>query len=1221
MDRPRARAVVLVALLAVAPLALALAGALPGLSSLASLVGGGAEARGDAPPFVSVATPSGLGVRSSFTVEGVASDDVAVRDVEFRVDGGPWSSVSSAARGVPSGAWALSLSGLVPGVHAVDVRALDGALASIPASLTVKVGSDRAPPSVALVEPRDGAGVAAGAPLSVSGTAVAEAGVARVVVLVNGAPAGAASLAGAGAAATAWSFVLPAGALASGVHEVSAVAFDARGGAEGESLPARARVAAASPGPAPAVRVLTPRDGEGVSANAPGPGCSPGGGACVVLAGSLEDPAAAASGVSVSVDGGPWTPVTVVGKLDRVAGAWRVEWPLGEAYAGEHEFRVRADGPGVASVPAVVRVNVASPRSLTVTAEPGLAAFTGTRVALVARWPDGSTALNASWTVDGAPREADGVGVLALNLSRPGDVDVVALAVDAAGRAARAPVTVAALNRPPVAVPRAPASASTNVTVVLDGSGSRDADGRVVAYRWERGDGTFSEWSSDAVDEHRFKRAGVFRVNLTVRDDWGNESAVASAVVLVGNSIPQAFFRVEPASGITVLSNVTLVDESHDPDGPPVARSWDLGDGASSSERILVHRFPSRGQFVVQLTVWDAAGAAATATRAIVVENAPPAPLFTWAPFHPRTGEVVRFQDLSRDADGAVARWRWGFGDGNESAARAPEFSWARPGNYTVVLQVTDDAGAVASVARTVVVGNAPPLARAAFEPESPRSFEEVRFTSASLDVDGRVASVHWNFGDGSSSNESSPRHMFTMPGEYPVTLTVTDDGGLTAVDELVVSVLNRPPDVAIARPLEFAYAGVPVTLEGAARDRDGVVRELRWVVAGRQRHWEYDVVSPEHVFDVPGVYRLSFMARDDAGDWGTAVRDLQVDVAPPGKHPPTVRVEFPQPNATFQGLVRFTGTAASVAPLERVELSFWKDGRVVSPFASPWVVASGLESWGFDFDAGVLPNGEYTLAVRVVDARGAVGEARVPVRVGNVDQGDVDLITLRVLSLAPGSRVEGVHVLRGAAYHPGGLASVRVRVDDGPWSDASGPPGSWAHAIDSLRLRNGAHHVTVRAYRSPAVYREEVVGFTVDNRPPVLLVAEAMPFNASGVVTVSGAFAPGSPPGEVFWRVDRGVWRPAAGNLTWRIVLDSRDLANGNHTLFVKAIGRHGLESPVVTYDFVARNVPKPDVVQRSLGAAERDVPAPGAWALAAVAALVALARRPHFPRPPERL
>jgi photosystem II stability/assembly factor-like uncharacterized protein len=53
-----------------------------------------------------------------------------------------------------------------------------------------------------------------------------------------------------------------------------------------------------------------------------------------------------------------------------------------------------------------------------------------------------------------------------------------------------------------------------------------------------------------------------------------------------------------------------------------------------------------------------------------------------------------------------------------------------------------------------------------------------VALTDTSSDNDGTIASWLWNFGDGSTSTEQHPTHIFAEAGTYHVNLTVTDDDG-----------------------------------------------------------------------------------------------------------------------------------------------------------------------------------------------------------------------------------------------------------------------------------------------------------------------------------------------------------------------------------------------------------------------------------------------------------
>jgi carboxypeptidase T len=53
-------------------------------------------------------------------------------------------------------------------------------------------------------------------------------------------------------------------------------------------------------------------------------------------------------------------------------------------------------------------------------------------------------------------------------------------------------------------------------------------------------------------------------------------------------------------------------------------------------------------------------------------------------------------------------------------------------------------------------------------------------FTDSSTDSDGSIASRSWNFGDGTSSTVASPTKTYAAAGTYNVSLSVTDNGGLS---------------------------------------------------------------------------------------------------------------------------------------------------------------------------------------------------------------------------------------------------------------------------------------------------------------------------------------------------------------------------------------------------------------------------------------------------------
>lgn len=98
-----------------------------------------------------------------------------------------------------------------------------------------------------------------------------------------------------------------------------------------------------------------------------------------------------------------------------------------------------------------------------------------------------------------------------------------------------------------------------------------------------------------------------------------------------------------------------------------------------------------------------------------------------------------------------------------------------------------------------VCLASTPPVAQFTYTPEKPLVNETVIFdASESYDPDpnGTIVSYEWDFGDGSPI-ETLPtplvEHVYSAPGNYTVTLVVTDDEGLEGSTSAVVTVIAHP--------------------------------------------------------------------------------------------------------------------------------------------------------------------------------------------------------------------------------------------------------------------------------------------------------------------------------------------------------------------------------------------------------------------------------------------
>ena len=172
-----------------------------------------------------------------------------------------------------------------------------------------------------------------------------------------------------------------------------------------------------------------------------------------------------------------------------------------------------------------------------------------------------------------------------------------------------------------------------------------------------------------------------------------------------------------------------------------------------------------------------------TKTKTFTIQkNKPPTADFTYTPEEPTDVEDIKFDaSLSNDPDGNIENYTWDFGDGTIKYGKVVYHRYEDNGQYTVKLSVKDNKGATDSVSKQIIVKNDPPKAMFTHFPDKPKIGEEVQFNSSlSSDEDGNIVSWQWDFGDGNTSTEQNPTHVYLEEGTYNVTLTVTDDDGDT---------------------------------------------------------------------------------------------------------------------------------------------------------------------------------------------------------------------------------------------------------------------------------------------------------------------------------------------------------------------------------------------------------------------------------------------------------
>jgi len=434
----------------------------------------------------------------------------------------------------------------------------------------------------------------------------------------------------------------------------------------------------------------------------------------------------------------------------------------------------------------------------------------------------------------------------------------------------------ATYNLPPTASmtiePRHPRPSES---IQFDASSSTDRNDRIAAFVWTFGDGAAAVGQTAS---HTYTAAGEYEVVLTVRDETGAIDSATRFLPVFAPVPPHADFSLlGPAADVPLRAGepFTVHDETSHAQAELVRWTWDFGDGTTAEGALTTHTYTAAGMYTIRLEVVDAQGSVGERTDRVAVASRIPRARFTVATEQPDDIAPVLFDaSASTDPDGEIVSFEWDFdGDGTvDLAADAPrvEHVYASPGPATPTLVVVDSDGDRSESVSTRIFVNAAPTAQFTVTTFSPTEATSVGFTDASFDTDGTIATWCWDFGDGTSSNETSPTHAFEGSGAHTVTLTVVDDQGTSAAATATLDVANLPPTASIATCAAEGATGDAFTFDASASDDpspNGSIVSYAWDLDGDgAADRETTTPSLSHVYADDGVYVVSVRVTDDDG-------------------------------------------------------------------------------------------------------------------------------------------------------------------------------------------------------------------------------------------------------------------------------------------------------------------------------------------------------------------
>jgi PKD repeat protein len=265
----------------------------------------------------------------------------------------------------------------------------------------------------------------------------------------------------------------------------------------------------------------------------------------------------------------------------------------------------------------------------------------------------------------------------------------------------------------------------------------------------------------------------------------------------------------------------------------------------------------SNGQHLIFVRGLDAAGNWGAISSVFLNVLQPATAVFN----HPSpiaTGMSVTFTNQSI---GVNLSYLWDLGDGTTSTTVNPTHSYSQAMSYTVTLTATNNLGI--DVATSVI--EVMDVATAVFSHTSPiATGTPLTFTNQSIGTD---LSYLWDFGDGTTSSDLTPTHVFTQAGAYTVTLTAQNAVSSDSVSSIVVVM-----DVPVAQFSSMATAPVGSTL-AFTNLSTGTDLSYLWDFGDGTTSPD---INPSHSFSQTGSYTITLTAVNAVGaDEVTAVIDI----------------------------------------------------------------------------------------------------------------------------------------------------------------------------------------------------------------------------------------------------------------------------------------------------------------------------------------------------------
>ncbi len=260
----------------------------------------------------------------------------------------------------------------------------------------------------------------------------------------------------------------------------------------------------------------------------------------------------------------------------------------------------------------------------------------------------------------------------------------------------------------------------------------------------------------------------------------------------------------------------------------------------------------------------------------------------------------VRFTDNST---GNPTGWRWQFGTLGTSTQQNPTFDFPNPGKYTITLTAANASGNNTLTRTDYIEVLARPVAEFTANNTGGCVPLLTQFTDSSKPGSGTIVTRLWNFEDGSTSGLTNPQKTFNNPGDYSISLKVTNNSGCS--DSIV-----KPHFIRASSPISAAFRN---TQAATCRTPETIsFTNLSSGIAPLFFEWHFgdgdtsQQTNPAHAYTTGGSYTVKLVVRNPVGcrDSVTVTRAVTIN---------NIQTAFSGPDSVCAGnAVVFQNTSSS---------------------------------------------------------------------------------------------------------------------------------------------------------------------------------------------------------------------------------------------------------------------------------------------------------------------